>query len=503
MHHKPIEPNFLDRVISIISPKLGNERMAQKYLSATMQYKGAQANRILNNWVLGLETATPDPWELETLRNRSRDLNRNDPVASGATDTMSLNIVGQGLHPQSRIRAKRLGISEDEGKQLQRQAEDIWSGWCVRPDNANKLDFDEIQLLAIRKIIEDGETIAIPTMATDPWRTIKRTCELLEAERLTSDEDITGISFGKRGQPLTYSIRNVDEKGQTTYRKIPALDKKGRPKILHVFPTNRPGQQRGVPYFAPVLTYFKHLADYLEAEVVNMRVAACLAVFITKQDPISGALGQSTSTNASGQRIQNIQPGMVGYLNSGEDINVVDPKRPGDSFSPFIEGILRMIGMSLGLPYELLAKDFSKTNYSSARASLLEGRRMFMTWRSWFAKRFCQPFYELVLEEAYLRDMFECKNFYEFKTELTRAAWIGGAWGWVDPVKEVDSSRKAIDYGLSTLAEEAAGQGRDWEEILEQQQKENAKADELGIEIIRSSNNQTKEEDDGEGTKKE
>jgi len=53
----------------------------------------------------------------------------------------------------------------------------------------------------------------------------------------------------------------------------------------------------------------------------------------------------------------------------------------------------------------------------------------------------------------------------------------------VDPVKEVEASRKAIDYGLSTLAEEAAGQGRDWEEVLEQQRREQDKAEELDIEV--------------------
>ena len=61
------------------------------------------------------------------------------------------------------------------------------------------------------------------------------------------------------------------------------------------------------------------------------------------------------------------------------------------------------------------------------------------------------------------------------------ARWIGGGWGWVDPVKEVEASKLAIDYGLSTYAEEAAGQGRDWEETFEQAAREKAKADELGL----------------------
>ncbi|MBU2051221.1 MAG: phage portal protein, partial [Gammaproteobacteria bacterium] len=262
-------------------------------------------------------------------------------------------------------------------------------------------------------------------------------------------------------------------------------DSQGRPKILHVFAAKRPGQSRGIPLFAPVLTYFKDLSDYIEAEVMAARVAACLAVFITKQDAMFSAANMATSTEtATGARVQGIEPGMVSYLNAGEGINVVDPKRPGDAFPAFIESVLRMVGTSIGLPYELLVKDFSKTNYSSARAALLEGRRVFTNWRSWFSRRFCQPIWDLVLEEAFLRGEFEAKNFYDFRHEYTRAIWIGGGWGWVDPVKEVEASRKAIDFGLSTLAEESAGQGRDWEETIDQLKREKAAIAEAGIDIV-------------------
>ena len=94
-----------------------------------------------------------------------------------------------------------------------------------------------------------------------------------------------------------------------------------------------------------------------------------------------------------------------------------------------------------------MIKDFSKTNYSSARASLLEGRRMFLMWRAWFARMFCMPLWEMVLEEAFLRGLFDVPAFYENRAEYCRCQWVGGAWGWVDPVKEVQSSKMAIDFG--------------------------------------------------------
>lgn len=484
--------SWLDSAVAAMSPERALKRQAARRRLDLSQYRGADSHRLMADWILGTSSTTPDQWELSTLRERSRDLNRNDPVASGATETLAVNIAGQGLTPQSKIRPEIIGIDEDHASALNKQAENIWNAWRSYADSANKLNFDEIQFLAIRKIIEDGEVFALPVWADELWRPLGRAIELIEADRCQSTDTAfsQGIRLGDRGQPIEYSFvkSSTDPRAfQEQYVKVPARDRRGRYNVLHVFQSQRVGQLRGIPFFAPAMSFFKHLADYLEAEVVSARVAACLSIFITSSDPLGMAGMNQSSAQTDGARIQAVEPGLVQYLGVGESINVVDPKRPGDAFAPFVEGVLRLIGVSIGLPYELLLKDFSKTNYSSARASLLEGRRHFQHWRSWFSARFCQPIYELVLEEAFLRGQFDAPDFYRFKAEYCRAQWIGGAWGWVDPVKEVESSKLAIDYGLSTLAEECAGQARDWEEVMEQRKREQARERELGIVLLPSS----------------
>ena len=483
---------WVDDAVAVFSPQAALRRKQSRFrLDLTSQYyRGSETGRLMADWILSGQTSPDAPdYELDMIRGRSRDLNRNDPVAAGATETLSVNVIGSGLSPQSALRADFLGVSEDRAEVLRKQAENIWQSWKLTADAANRLTFDEIQFLAMRKIIEDGEIFAVPSWADEPWRPLSRVIELAESDRVVSDEDgfSYGIKLGARGQPLAYSFQSTADDGTTTYKVIEARDKDGRPKVLHVFPSKRVGQVRGVPYFAPVLQYFKHLGDYLEAEVVGARVAACLAVFVTKNEAWMGSVGNmSEQDSATNDRLQTLEPGLVSYLEQGEGINVVDPKRPSTAFQPFVEGILRLIGVSLGLPYELLLKDFSKTNYSSARAALLEAWRHFLGWRGWFSTKFCQPCYELVLEEAYLRGKFDAPDFYQNKSEYCRTRWIGPARGWVDPVKEVEASRKAIDFGLSTLAEEVAGQGRDWEEVLEQISRENQRIDELGAKVSRA-----------------
>jgi lambda family phage portal protein len=146
-----------------------------------------------------------------------------------------------------------------------------------------------------------------------------------------------------------------------------------------------------------------------------------------------------------------------------------------------VDRVLRAISAALGLPYELVAKDFSKTNYSSARAALLEARRFFRCRQEWIARKLCQPSWNMLMEEAFLMGEWDVPNFYENILDWCRVKWIAPGWQWVDPVKEVESSLNAIKGHLSTLADECASQGRDWEEVLEEEAREQKKKDELGI----------------------
>jgi len=116
-----VRPSRLDKVIEYVAPGIGLKRRAHRArLAMTNQYRGAENSRLRADWILGQSDATPGGWELSRLRARSRDLNRNDPVASGATETMGINIVGQGLKPQSRLRAEVIGISPDRAAALRK-----------------------------------------------------------------------------------------------------------------------------------------------------------------------------------------------------------------------------------------------------------------------------------------------------------------------------------------------------------------------------------------------
>jgi lambda family phage portal protein len=235
-----------------------------------------------------------------------------------------------------------------------------------------------------------------------------------------------------------------------------------------------------------VLQQFKMLDHYqrteLQAAVVNAMVAAVIETPLDSQSvaEMMGGDANAYLTQKNEYRVQ-LKGGAVIPLYPGDQLKPFTPARPASQYSMFVETVLRHIGTALGLPYELLLKDFSKTNYSSARAALLEAWRFFRGRRQWLATHWANPVYELWLEEAVNAGLVEAPGFYANRFAYTRAKWIGPGRGWIDPVKEAQAAQIRMDAGISTLEDECAEQGLDWEEVLEQRARERSRMEELGL----------------------
>nr|WP_255697570.1 phage portal protein [Pseudacidovorax sp. NFM-22] len=110
----------------------------------------------------------------------------------------------------------------------------------------------------------------------------------------------------------------------------------------------------------------------------------------------------------------------------GAKVSSFTPGRPNAAFEAFMLAVLRHIAAGLNLPYELLLKDFSKTNYSSARAALLEAWRYFHGRRRWLMDYWLRPIYELWLEEAINSGLVEAPDFYAKRYAYSRCRFIFG-----------------------------------------------------------------------------
>lgn len=490
----------IDRVIELFSPRIAAKRRYFRFVSQYMfgSYQGAERGRLRGSWIPRGGSADEDLLtNLSKLRERSRDLVRNDAIASGAINTIVTNIIGTGIKMQSRLDKETLKINEEYTDQLQRQIEKIWERWVPKSDASKKLNFYELEELSERSRFVNGESLIIPLRIDDKNRPYSLALQTVESDRLDTPSDHVfnkdirkGVEIGEYGEPIAYWIKKVHpgdySYGKNTfsndsknYNRYPAEREDGVKNFFHLYHVLRSGQTRGEPFFAPIINLFKDRYDYMESELTAARIAACFAVFIRKENAVEAAIGRTTVETTTQKRLERLSPGIIENLEPGEDISSFNPNRPGGTFEPFMVRILRDIASGLNIPYEILSKDFSKSNYSNLRGALLEARRFFKMQQKFIADKFGQPCLELLLEEAYLRGELPILDFYFNKESYIKTRWICPGWQWVDPQNEIKASVESIDNNLSTLSEEIASQGYDWEETLEQRARELKKIKEL------------------------
>lgn len=501
-------PNRLDRAISWVSPTWGARRARARLVEALAgSWNGASySRRQTKSWVTQAADADADLiYDLNTLRQRSRDLIRNAPVATGALGTAQANVVGTGLKLQSRIDSEFLRLSDEQADIWQDTVEREWrlfSESC-ECDYSRILNFHDLQALAFRSTLENGDCFALLPRLKRPGSPYLLKIQLVEADRVCNRDrvpDKAGLVAGiekdeTTGAPLRYHVMNQHPecpyvaKGGYSWETVEAFGAKtGIRNVLHLYEQLRIGQTRGVPFLAPVVETLKMLDRYTEAELMAAVVSGLFTVFVKSEsgelnfDTLSG-MAAETGATSSDDDIK-LGPGAVVGLKTGKDITTANPGRPNTAFDPFIKAILEQIGAALGIPFEVLIRHFN-SSYSASRAALLEAWRFFRARRVWLVSSFCQPVYETFLWEAVASGRIPAPGFFAsdlIRKAYCRAAWIGDSPGYVDPDKDVQAARDRIDGRLSTLDEETALlTGGDFETNLRQMAKEKRMLDKAGL----------------------
>lgn len=155
----------------------------------------------------------------------------------------------------------------------------------------------------------------------------------------------------------------------------------------------------------------------------------------------------------------------------GEKVDSGAPGRPNSNFDPFVQAVIKQIG--LGLPYEVLTKHYS-SSYSAARAAILEAWKSFKVWRAWLVPEFCQPVWEWVISDAIERDLLDAPGFAD---PLKRHGWLSTQWagtemGSIDPLKDAKASEVEVKAGLRTRRSIVESQGRDFDKHVRDHEAE-------------------------------
>jgi len=450
-------------------------------------YQGARVSRLTADWVTSGTSADSEiKSSFKSLRNRARQLCRDNDYARQALRSIQNNVIGHGIKHQSQVRMQRGGRLDEA---INGQIHEAWEKWMhkSRCDVSGLLGFHDMERLLCRSLAESGEVFV--RMIRQPFggSKVPFALQVLEADYLI-DDDIPqaaagntvrmGIEVDGYLRPQAYHFY-ANHPGDTYAGNSRTNAKRVRVpanECIHLFLPERPGQTRGVTWFASALMRLHMLQGYEEAEVVRARASSALMGFISS--PEGELMGDEIY---EGDRVSEFTPGVFKYLAPGESVTVPDLNAPDGQLEPFTRSMLRAVAAGVGVSFESISKNFSESNYSSSRLSLLEERDTYKVLQRFFIENFHQIVYENWLEMAVLSGALNLPA-YETNPDRYRASrWIPRSWEWVDPQKEVNAYKDAVRCGFKTLGQVISEQGGDLDDVLMARQAELAMLDEMGI----------------------
>ena len=339
-----------------------------------------------------------------------------------------------------------------------------WTRFVETSDAEGRLDFYGQQRLAGRTIFESGEALAVWTPVARRGD-IEWTVAILEPDFLDTGKTgptssggmvIQGVEFNAGGQRVAYWIfeRHPGDRfgfsgatGGLTSKRIDAQF------IDHMFEQLRPGQVRGVPWLAPVALTLLDLKDLAEAELVRKKLEACITGVVTSPNPEEDPTVGKPLTDADGNTIDRMSPGMWLHASAGNDVEFMAPP-PSEGLVEHMRERLHAVAAGCGLTYYQLTGDLSDANYSSMRGGVVEFRQLLDGWQSdLMVQPFCRPAWNRVQGSA-----------------APRARYIPPARPWVDPANDIKAKIAAIANYLESPQDVISSQGEDPEDQLDEHQ---------------------------------
>lgn len=465
-------------------------RRSNKAKPSKRNYAAAAKGRLFADFVGSNRSADSEiRWALRDIRNRSRDLERNNEYFRRYLQLLRVNVVGEngfnvqvrGRNPDNSLDRAGNNIIEGAWREFSRMGGPTVDGKMSMVDLCNHI---------ITGMARDGEVFlqivkgnylrhGIAVQIIEPDRVDEEKNELAQ----NGNSIRMGVELDKKTRrPIAYHVLTY-HKGDYDYM-LPANERKYEvipaSEMMHIYKPDRAGQTRGVPWSTAAITSLKMLHGYREAELIAARTGAAKMGFFTS--PAGDGFTADGFDDADNTvPIYDAEAGSFHQLPAGVDFKAFDPSHPTSAFADFEKSILRGIAGGLGVSYTSLANDLEGTSYSSIRQGALEERDFYKTLHRFMIDHFLDPFYRMWLEHVmgfgYIPINGETKMF-KFTQDVT---WRGRGFQWVDPLKEMNAAVVGLQNGIISHSDIAANYGRDAEDTFAQIQRDKEMADEFGL----------------------
>jgi len=456
--------NLFPRQVRTLSDALGPARLSFNWLTTEID---------INDELVRFNYA---------IRMKARSLEVTSPYVARFLSLAESNVVGaEGFRLQVKARDERGEIDKLDSS----FAEALWKDYS-RASNVSvttKMNLRQLENFTVRSLLRDGEVFLRKIIRKGRGKYPMK-IQVIPPEWIdenfnrepseTQNEVIMGIEVDTWGAPVAYyMVWDNDVYGSSRVRtRIPAKE------MIHIFVPTRPEQVRGYSALTNAIFALKMLDGYKEASMTNARVGSSKMGFFTRN--VDGSAEYTgDAKDSDGNIVSEVSPGQFEVLPPGMDFKSFDPTFPADQFDTFTKSIIRSIASGWGISYNGLANDYREVNYSSARVAQLEERELWRTLQKEVSDQFLDPLYEEWLSIAIMTQVLPVpdRKFDKFNEKK----FIGRTWTWIDPQNEVGANVTAIENGLTSRTRVCAGQGLDYDEIIEELAHEKDVAETSGV----------------------
>lgn len=442
-------------------------------------YSAAGASRMTLDWAIApLSADSAMRGRLGPMRDRARDLERNNEWVRGFLRSLENNVIGEaGISLQLRVRDQSGTMDEMANTMI----ENAWAQWgrVGKCTVCGRHSWRDVQKIIIRSLARDGEIVIRKVMTKAGMK-----LQLIESDLLDTDYNMNlsdgnfirfGVEMDATRLPVAYWLlgRHPGEMEFANYSplrvRVPAEE------IIHLFISDRTDQTRGTPWLAASMQSLKMLSGYAEAELVAARTGAAKMGFFTRQTPD----GWSGETDSDGNLSMDASPGTIEELPPGVDFKSWSNDHPNSGYGDFVKSMLRGVATSLGISYNTLSSDLEGVNYSSIRAGLIEEREVWKSLQRFLIEHFCEPLFSEWLATELLQGRINLP--YEKMWKFDAPEFQGRRWSWVDPKKDMEAAILAIRSGQKSLRQIISEQGGDIYDTLMAIKADNDLAISLGV----------------------
>ncbi|MCM3129008.1 phage portal protein [Paenibacillus provencensis] len=464
--------NWLDRSIAAVSPRWAYKRAAWR--DAMNVFDAGGRGRLNQGWN---PSVGPNEWkkasERSTLRARAQDLENNSDLTAGILQAFNRNVVGTGIMLQAKIPHD---VPGNEEGQINKSIEKLWKEYCKAEniDITATQSLEEISEMIIRRYVVDGGIFAVKVYVGNskfPFKLQIRSVDELDTTVTAHGKNrvLEGVEVDDYNKPIAYHFKKYDGYlvHSTETVRISAED------VIFLFKKTNPQQIREVSQLVTAMSRIKDVNQFVEAISIKERVMACMAVFIKKDTPTGGVgRGVRQSSEQISYDGVSLSPGMIGELNPGDEVQTVIPSGQASNSREFITTLVRMIAAGLGLSYEAVSRDLSQVNYSSARQGLIEDRKVYKKMQKMIIDRLLTPVYLEFLDSMDLNGKLGIPGYSKNKEQYITHVWVPPGSTWIDPKKEADANKVALETNQDTLARICAERGEDWRDVITQRAAE-------------------------------